>query len=67
MGSNMNARSAGCRHRAPVIALDDYRRCGVRREPPASDHGSDDVKPDPVAEAPGTDPAEDEGGIILCW
>lgn len=79
MGSKKNARSAGCRHRAPVIALDEYRRCGVRREPrgagpgagpgsdPGSDPGSEDVKPDPVVEAPDTDPADDEGGIILCW
>lgn len=71
MGSKKNARSAGCRHRAPVIALDEYRRCGVRREPRgagySSDPGSEDVKPDPVVEAPDTDPADDEGGIILCW
>ncbi|CKI47999.1 hypothetical protein LTT02_22530 [Mycolicibacterium smegmatis] len=66
MGSKKNVRSGSCRHRAPVIALAEYRRC-ARREP----RDVDDVIEAPVTavvdEPPDGAADDDEGGIILCW
>ena len=69
MGTNKNVRSGSRRHRAPVISLEEYRRCAVRREPRDLNDASE--APDaPVAAAAVDDAPDDidaEGGIILCW
>ncbi|ULN47251.1 hypothetical protein MI170_29005 [Mycolicibacterium goodii] len=58
MGSKKNARSGPA-----VISLDEYRRFPMRCESRDRDDAIDaDAPVEPV-----TDPADNDGGIILCW